>query len=747
MSVPLGSQVFKKIRRNSLWIMFILSVIYVVIFFFIEYNITKKAIEADKSSVRQQVVQVFESETKRLVSFYSTRVKCHLAAPEALHAMESRDPDAIYQSAKPKFDILNSTNPYITHMHFYAPDGTSLMRVHNKEKYGDNIAAQRPMVARAIETQGSVSGFEEGVYGLVFRVIEPAFNHQGEYIGSLEFGFQPLYFEKIINELFSDMKVGLIVPKNTLKIYQDTGRFESYQDVYLIGHDREDIKPFIHYSSSSDQSRTVKVNGESYLLINDVFLKDFEGQPFIQLVMLKDLKALYARFYSEVKGSAFLGLLLLLVMWLASHFVLGYFARNASNLHDELGRSHAKMNAIFNTSAEGLAVLDTDGNFLDANTAFCELMGYSNSDLQSISLKSVISEKDQVNVGNVLQMAYSGKNIEKQELYFVTKAGIHLLLELSMAALVDEGHVLMTCRDITQLRKQQKEIEDYVAVVDKYVVTSKTNLKGDITYVSEAFSAISGYSKNQLMGLNHSIVRHSDMSDSVYKSLWETISNGQTWVGDIKNKRKDGTSYWVSAVISPDVDDEENIVGYTAIRQDITDRKRVEELSITDELTGLFNRRHYIEVFDSVFNQRKREKLPFLFALIDVDYFKKYNDTYGHPAGDEALKCVAQVLKEGFQRNGDFLFRLGGEEFGAILNLDKGADAEPILNRLHKQIEQLNIVHKANAPSNQLTVSVGACLVNDYAAGLDEAAIYKKADLALYRAKDSGRNKSIIDVV
>lgn len=751
MSLRSGTGAFQKVQSKSLWIMFFLSITYVSVFFAFEYFNSKSAIELEKQTVREQVIQVFESETKKLVSFYSTRVQCHLAAPHAVQAMEDRDHEAIYQSAKPKFDILNKKNPYVTHMHFYAPDGTSLMRVHNKKVYGDNIAEKRPMVAYAIKNQVAVSGFEEGYYGLVFRVLEPAFNDQGEYIGSLEFGFQPQYFEKIIKDLFPDLKVVLTVPKSTLKIYQDSGQFESFNNSYLIGGDIEVIKPFLKNTSaglSNDTvTVTVTVQDRPYLLMNDISLKDFEGHPFIQMVLLKDIKPLHDEFYSAIKQSAFMGVLLLLVMWLATRYVLNYFSENASRLHNELEESHAKMEAVFNTSSEGLALIDYQGGFVEVNPAFCRLMEFNHSQLKDLSLQKMVDSQDKAEVENLVKAVQSGEQVDRLEQLYRTQAGNKILLEVSMAVLQGEDHILITCRDITQIRKQQQEIKSYVKVLDEHIVTSKTDAKGNITYTSKAFSDISGFGKGELIGKKHSIVRHPDMPSEVYEVMWKTITTGNVWTGEIKNLRKDGSSYWVDATISPDFDERGRIVGYTAIRHDITDKKRVEELSITDELTGLFNRRYYNEVFDQVFNQRQRDRLPFLFVMIDVDHFKRYNDTYGHHAGDLVLQSVSKALKGAFQRNGDYLFRLGGEEFGAILHVDSESDVNGLLNRIHKQIAKLDIIHEDNLPSKLLTISVGAFLVKDFSKKLDETKIYKRADEALYQAKNAGRNQSILVTV
>lgn len=116
--------------------------------------------------------------------------------------------------------------------------------------------------------------------------------------------------------------------------------------------------------------------------------------------------------------------------------------------------------------------------------------------------------------------------------------------------------------------------KDYsLSIVDKYVIMSSTDTKGIIMYASEAFCNISGYSKKELIGSNHNIVRHPDMPKELFKELWKTIQNGKTWKGEIKNLKKDGGFYWVEATIEPKFNTEGKIIAYEAIRTDITAKK------------------------------------------------------------------------------------------------------------------------------------------------------------------------------
>ena len=125
-----------------------------------------------------------------------------------------------------------------------------------------------------------------------------------------------------------------------------------------------------------------------------------------------------------------------------------------------------------------------------------------------------------------------------------------------------------------------KKLESLLYMFDKKVIASRTNKEGIITYATDAFSKISGFSKEELIGQNHRIVKHPDMDAKVYNELWKTISSGHNFIGELKNKRKDGSFYWVDEIIFPEIDEGE-IIGYFSIREDISAKKEVENFNDT----------------------------------------------------------------------------------------------------------------------------------------------------------------------
>lgn len=169
---------------------------------------------------------------------------------------------------------------------------------------------------------------------------------------------------------------------------------------------------------------------------------------------------------------------------------------------------------------------------------------------------------------------------------------------------------------------------------------------------------------------------------------------------------------------------------------------KLEQASYTDSLTGLFNRRYFNIIYEREFKRSQRSGKPFVFMMLDIDFFKQYNDTYGHLQGDIALQNVAKVLKNSLQRPGDFPFRLGGEEFGIILTDTDCDNAKWMGEKIRMHVEGLKIEHKGSKILPMLSVSIGGiCMIPT--AHIGEDALIHAADTNLYAAKERGRNQVV----
>ncbi len=454
--------------------------------------------------------------------------------------------------------------------------------------------------------------------------------------------------------------------------------------------------------------------------------------------------------------------LLLVIYFVYKKVTLVSIEETEKNIN-ELDRQKSFMSTILEHSGHSIIATDLDGVITLFNKKAQDLLGYSQDEVLFKQTPALFHLEEEV-VRHAKRLSQEfGVEIEPgfrvfveksirgfsdtNEWTYIKKDGGHIIVRLSVTALKDPDSAITgylgIAEDITELKKDELKTKEYVNLIDKNIITSSTNLNGMIIYISEAFCKISGYTKDELLGQNHSIVRHPDMPKELYEDLWQHLLNDQEWTGEIKNRKKDGGYYWVKANISPTYDLYGNKIGYTAIRQDITDKKLVEKISITDGLTDIYNRRHFDTIFPKMLQNSKRSKEYISFLIMDVDHFKQYNDTYGHQMGDKVLIAIAKTLKSSLKREDDFCFRLGGEEFGVVFNTDNKEEALYYSNQIKNNIEEMHIEHANNSASDYVTASMRLiCLRRDEVE--NEDLIYKEADALLYKAKEQGRNTVVI---
>lgn len=169
----------------------------------------------------------------------------------------------------------------------------------------------------------------------------------------------------------------------------------------------------------------------------------------------------------------------------------------------------------------------------------------------------------------------------------------------------------------------------------------------------------------------------------------------------------------------------------------------LEKLSMYDGLTNIRNRRFFDETFEKTFNEIKRDKKSLAVLMIDIDFFKPYNDNYGHGQGDETLRKVAKALEKTIKRASDFVARYGGEEFVILLKDINKNGVEAVANNLLNAVRELKITHEFSKIENYVTISIGASFYNS-SSDITKLELLLKADETLYSVKNSGRNNFAI---
>jgi diguanylate cyclase (GGDEF)-like protein len=181
------------------------------------------------------------------------------------------------------------------------------------------------------------------------------------------------------------------------------------------------------------------------------------------------------------------------------------------------------------------------------------------------------------------------------------------------------------------------------------------------------------------------------------------------------------------------------LLGIIALRQ-VYQSERALTISEHDPLTGLWNRRAFSDRLDEEWSRAKRWRESLALLYLDIDYFKNYNDSYGHQRGDECLKRVSLAIQDSVRRSGEMVVRLGGEEFAVLLPLSSGEQAKLLADKIRARVEGLEIPHSKSLISDFVTLSIGvsSMIPDDQALAED---LVEQADKALYQAKESGRNR------
>lgn len=292
------------------------------------------------------------------------------------------------------------------------------------------------------------------------------------------------------------------------------------------------------------------------------------------------------------------------------------------------------------------------------------------------------------------------------------------------------------------LTRSQDEIREFKTFIDREIMIVQTDLEGKILHASIAFAEFMGYEQSALVGKSFRQILQPEALPEYYHDLWSSLAVTFGWRDEISGQKQSGKQFWAEINVVPKRDAAGVLESYHAIVHDISSNKQLEVLSVTDELTGLFNRRHFNHCFVRELVRSRRSKDAVVFAMIDVDHFKRYNDLYGHQKGDEVLRVVGELLRKWLRRPTDFSFRLGGEEFGVLLIQMSLAKAQEFLDRLRLAVQELAIIHEQNDGVGYVTISMGALYVENPNPEM-ESVYFREADTNLYAAKNFGRNRLV----
>jgi len=300
--------------------------------------------------------------------------------------------------------------------------------------------------------------------------------------------------------------------------------------------------------------------------------------------------------------------------------------------------------------------------------------------------------------------------------------------------------------------KENKTAEEKLKLSAAVIENTKegvliTDTDTTILSINHAFTGITGYTPNQVIGKKIRILKSGKHNKVFYSSLWKTLTRTGNWTGEFINKKPDGSLFNVEASITAIKNDEGRIAHYVNIFRDITERKKQEEMLIqmssTDPLTGLANRRVLEDRLELHWKSCHRHRFAIGVIMFDADHFKLFNDHYGHRSGDKCLVTIAKILQKNARRGEDVVARYGGEEFIIVIPDTSKKGLETLINRIFEDLKKKKIAHKNSPDGKNVTLSAGAawCVPEDTSSFLN---LLDAADQNLYQAKNEGRNRFVL---
>ena len=436
--------------------------------------------------------------------------------------------------------------------------------------------------------------------------------------------------------------------------------------------------------------------------------------------------------------------------WTRSLFLR--YQQDTARKNQAVRDSEALLRAVFDNAAVGIAQLDTHGHFLQVNPYFAAFLRH---DAQALvkdgltfehvtlpaDLPASLAAVQRLLAGEVTHVTLEKRYLTADEEQVWGSLALHLVRDADGLP----AYFIAALHDITDRKRAEAQLKLAAGVfTHAREGIMITEVDGTIVDVNAAFTDITGYSREEVVGQNPRILSSHLHTPQEFHNMWSTLISTGQWYGEVWNRRKNGEVFAEMQTISAVRDEAGVTQNYVALFSDITalkeHQRQLEHIAHFDVLTGLPNRVLLADRLQQAMYQCQRRRVSLAVVYLDLDGFKAVNDAHGHDAGDELLRVLSQRMKDAL-RGSDTLARVGGDEFVAVLvDLADGADSEPLLGRLllaaSSPVEVSGINGKVVL---QVSASAGVTVYPDD--NTDADLLMRHADQAMYAAKQAGKNR------
>lgn len=409
---------------------------------------------------------------------------------------------------------------------------------------------------------------------------------------------------------------------------------------------------------------------------------------------------------------------------------------------NELQRTQQRLSDIIEHSPSAIAIQDTRSHFILANRQFKQLFDLGDTDISGKAINEILPESiSEMELAQQRQVLDEGITTSHEET-LPLRDGPRTFISSRFPLFGSNNRIYgMGCifTDISE----RKSMEERLRLAQKVIENTSeavviTDPGGIIVEINNAYTQITGYEREEVIGLNPRFSQSGHHDKQFYQAMWSQLADEGYWSGEIWDRRKDGEAFPKWLTINAIYNDDDSVSHYVGIFTDISEKKDTEKklknLAFYDPLTGLPNRVFFLERLNEalITSQRHRNRTALLF--IDLDRFKDVNDTLGHNAGDELIIQASRRIRRCL-RQSDTVARLGGDEFTVILTeISNEASIAYIAQQIIEQLCEPFMIYGTEV---YIGASVGISVYPDDSDSSET--LLKNADTAMYHAKDNGR--------
>lgn len=432
--------------------------------------------------------------------------------------------------------------------------------------------------------------------------------------------------------------------------------------------------------------------------------------------------------------------------------------RNLSNLPYNASQRLFELESIYSSAPAGLCFIDTTICYLTVNDYLAELLGKRTVDINGRKVAEFLPSIVPI-LQNALLKAYCNDSIPDAEFQMPDKQRVFFMR--INAARYPSGQVSglsVAMIDISALKKMEEKLrsskQHYRNMVElNPQIPWTASPDGMITNISSRFEKITGLTREEALADRWLRTIHVDDRHPTLISWEHSLQTQEPLDVEIRFCHVEKGWNWMRIRAVPSIDELGNVECWYGTAEDIHERKllelklikanrRLEIQARTDSLTKLPNRREFKKVLAHEFMRARRSNSPLAVLMIDIDYFKNFNDCYGHISGDACLRLVARALRKSLKRSTDIVARYGGEEFAAILPDTDQKGASLVAEHILQSIRAMGIKH-GESKFRKVTISLGVTVYQSqlHSSITDQADLVQTADQALYYSKKNGRNQ------